>query len=239
MNQSHHVDVDKIQAAVGSVWASAGYAESVSGIVPLADLIRSYPIRVAEIEGLTYRTATDYMIGEAGGNLSIPYEDDQPLSGFLYADRSGNACILVERKDRFQRRRFSAAHELGHYILHFLPVLETAPIEPYTDLVYSEGLVYPDQEDMENTSSDTAVLTQPVMQVELISGFVTLDSEQAEKEANRFAVELLMPENAVRAMVNQMACQFGGMHEIMVKRLTTHFLVSREAMTWRLVGLGL
>ncbi len=239
MKQSTRVDVDKVQAVVRSVWTSAGYKEPVSGIVPLDDLIRSYPIRIAEVEGLTHSTATNYLISEAGSSISVPMGDDQQLSGFLYADRSGNACILVEREEPIQRRRFSAAHEFGHYIQHFLPVLENTPIEPFADLVYSEGLVYPDQELEEVDSMDAMLLTQPILQAELVSGYIILDSEQAEKEANRFAVELLMPEKAVRASVNQMTRQFGGTRGIIAKRLATQFLVSPEAMTWRLVGLGL
>lgn len=47
------------------------------------------------------------------------------LAGFLYVNTS-YGCIFVEANDRLTRRRFSVAHELGHYLLHFLPLLEGA-----------------------------------------------------------------------------------------------------------------
>lgn len=46
-----------------------------------------------------------------------PAEDD--LSGFLYRDRKRNSAIIGVNADHHpNRRNFTAAHELGHYLLH-------------------------------------------------------------------------------------------------------------------------
>ena len=48
------------------------------------------------------------------------------MAGYLFAyqrDESSYGCILVKQDDPVERRRFSAAHELGHYLPHFLPLL--------------------------------------------------------------------------------------------------------------------
>ena len=48
-----------------------------------------------------------------------------PLSGFLYAN-GGGACVFVREEDAVARRRFCAAHELGHYLLHWPMVVDAA-----------------------------------------------------------------------------------------------------------------
>jgi Zn-dependent peptidase ImmA (M78 family) len=46
-----------------------------------------------------------------------PAEDD--LSGFLYRDKKRKMAIIgVNSKQHANRRNFTAAHELGHYLLH-------------------------------------------------------------------------------------------------------------------------
>lgn len=43
---------------------------------------------------------------------------DDDLSGFLYRDDSGVAIIGANRNHHENRRRFTIAHELGHFLLH-------------------------------------------------------------------------------------------------------------------------
>jgi Zn-dependent peptidase ImmA (M78 family) len=43
---------------------------------------------------------------------------DNDLSGFLYRDDSGHAIIGANRNHHENRRRFTIAHELGHFLLH-------------------------------------------------------------------------------------------------------------------------
>lgn len=96
---------------------------------------------------------------------------------FKRADVSGmvdpkEKQIIVAEGDSDTRKRFSVAHELGHYILH------------YNGL---EGKTFPDTEDYHVSYRDN-VSTQ---------GF-----DIAEIEANYFAANLLMPANEVISQWN-------------------------------------
>jgi IrrE N-terminal-like domain len=74
----------------------------------------------------------------------MPEDVDVALAGFLYAWPYRNAvwgCLLVEQNDIVERRRFSAAHELGHYMLHFRPAIQ-AEREHGRRLTIVEGLSY-------------------------------------------------------------------------------------------------
>ena len=61
--------------------------------------------------------------------------------------------------------------------------------------------------------------------------------EQMEREANQFAVELLMPADVLLKLVAQYAPNFQG--EELVWRLSTEVLVSQATMRWRLHSMGL
>jgi Zn-dependent peptidase ImmA (M78 family) len=82
--------------------------------------------------------------------------------------------IAVEESHHEHRQRFSIAHEVGHYVLHYLPQPRQGEVFACT------------QEDMEVT----ALVAVPARTAHL----------RREMEANLFAGELLMPEPSVRAM---------------------------------------
>jgi Zn-dependent peptidase ImmA (M78 family) len=68
--------------------------------------VRSAPVDVTSIA-----TALGVEVQET------PAEDD--LSGFLYRDRQRKSAIIGVNADHHpNRRNFTAAHELGHYLLH-------------------------------------------------------------------------------------------------------------------------
>ena len=91
------------------------------------------------------------------------------------------------------RRRFTIAHEIGHYVLH-------AP--------GATGAVF------------CRVTDSPEAPQQLI-----------ERQANRFAAELLMPEDLIRSEAARLGPECAVMAEL--------FQVSTPAMGWRLYNLGL
>ncbi|MEX2557807.1 MAG: XRE family transcriptional regulator [Actinomycetota bacterium] len=115
------------------------------------------------------------------------------LSAFLLR-ADGRAVIGVNSNQHPVRQRFSAAHELGHFVL-----------------AHSDGSMF-----------DYAVPT-------------TSDGEppgydpQNEREANNFAAELLMPE---KHLIEEAA-------DYSLARLAKRYEVSQEAMSFRLLNLGL
>src|SRR5688572_20250341 len=87
-------------------------------IVRLSDLVRALNLTCVEMRGLTRDMASRKLAERGGLQDEDGGERQSPLAGFLYAVGE-DASIFVEEGDPVSRRRFSVAHELGHYLLHF------------------------------------------------------------------------------------------------------------------------
>jgi Zn-dependent peptidase ImmA (M78 family) len=180
-----------------------------AGPVPLDRLIGAYPLVHEEVPGLNHAAASA-LLGRWGVRwLDIP-QPDPTLAGFLYANaRSG--YIFVRRGDGLPRRRFTAAHELGHYRLHLAPALAQS-----------------DPADAEMIQSDVQIAES-----------AEADLVAIERQANRFAAELIMPEMVCRALFDRYTERYGTTARFLVHHIAGELLVSREATAWRLHGLGL
>lgn len=222
------------------------------GVVPLYDLIRAYPIRVAEIKDMTIQSVADFLEAETGQKLPLADSENQnlQLAGYLYLQEYQGffyGCILVEKKPHsapVSRRRFSAAHELGHYLLHFLPLLELHQQNNLKEpLVLTEGLyVQKKGEDDDDSKEDDDEQTSQftfTSEVQAVTDFLGIDEQQMEKEADQFAAELLMPTSACFALAKRYIRRFGRKRDVLAKRLATEFLVSDQAMKRRLKDLEL
>jgi hypothetical protein len=195
-------------------------------IVPLGGLIDGANLVCTEIEALTSERVSAYLLGR--GAIVEPLSDSgtDRLAGFLYANGAGGG-IFVEREDRVTRRRFSAAHELGHFMLHFLPLLQGAGAEALDPEGLTEALLRPTDEEADPSQGRFGSRSSCLLP----------DQERMEREADRFAAEILMPEGVVRALGARYGSDFQG--EDLVWRLSGEMLVSRAAMRWRLKDLGL
>lgn len=208
--------------AIGRLFAAAGLpwpppARRTVVPVPLDTLIRTYNLAQDEVPGLS-RAAAGAYLARWGVQRPELLADASPLAGFLFANAKGG-YILVNADDPLPRRRFTAAHELGHYLLHFLPRLEAAhDVETY--------LVQDDR-------------GETVCEEEKRDGDKSLSLPEMERQANRFAAELLMPEAVCRTATDLYAARFRTPARFLEHHLARDMLVSREAMRWRLRGLGL
>ena len=185
--------------------------------IPLDEFIRTYNLVHIEITGLNCSAAYGELLRR---NVHRPElkDDAAPLAGFLFANARGG-LILVRRDDPLPRRRFTAAHELGHYLLHFLPLLEGAGARE-AHIVQADG---DETVSEEGPQADSDGPTLPEM----------------ERQANRFAAELLMPEGVCRSLVAHNERRYGATPRFLEHQLAGDLLVSREAARWRLHGLGL
>jgi Zn-dependent peptidase ImmA (M78 family) len=236
MNSIKPYTSHQVQEIANRVWESLDFITSMPGISPLYDIIGSYPILTAEIEGLTFQSAVKFLTSETGQTVPVPENNSQELAGFLFIQRYRKAfygCILVEKQDSIVRRRFSAAHELGHYLLHFLPLLEAQPST--SDLILAEGLSYAKEAPEEMPTGKLAILESPDQDIR----FNFIGDEVVEREANQFAAELLIPEETCRQKYQTFSQKYGTKRLVLTKRLATEFLVSPEAMKWRLIALRL
>lgn len=228
----------EIAAVVRSlrVQAEVEPSQRQASIVPLYDLICHYPIRVAELSQLTYRQAAQFLVAETGQAVPLAADHDRPLAGFLYIYEFAGAlygCILVKREDPIERRRFSAAHELGHYILHFLPLLQLQrSIASPETLILTEGHSY-EEENGGSTEEPSGQLTF-TRGVRPFSTRWTRDLQQAEAEANQFAAEVLMPSGVCVKLIDDFERGSRVRESTLVRRLAGELLVSRQAMRRRL-----
>lgn len=135
--------------------------------------------------------------------LSLKYEYFQDdLSGVLMR-RNGRAIIAVNANDPVSRRRFTIAHELGHYVLEH------------------QGDVFVDRTILRRDARSSNAV------------------DRQEIEANAFAAALLMPEEQVIRHANRILDMGHLDPQDIPNRLAKMFLVSEQAMRYRMTGLGL
>lgn len=143
--------------------------------------------------------------------IKLAFEDfEKEISGVLLI-KNGQAAIGVNRNHSTNRQRFSIAHEIGHYVLHHH---DDGPArdELFVDKKWSYSAYF---------RSETA--SQGV--------------DDREIQANRFAAELLMPEELVRNQIVNLKLDLSDDFDIF--RLASILQVSGEAITIRLLNLKL
>ena len=93
-------------------------------IAPLGPLMDRPPARREEIPDLTSQKVCAGLMRRGAVEKAELFGEAtaDPLAGFFYAC-GAYAWIFVCAGDPVVRKRFSAAHELGHFLLHFRPQL--------------------------------------------------------------------------------------------------------------------
>jgi hypothetical protein len=194
-------EIDPVAEAVSRLHGVA-FDPGRRGPVPLADYFAETALDHISLPSLTRGAVSEYLRAQG-----VPADDvgdaADVLAGFVFvAGRVGWA--FVSAGDSLARRRFTAAHELGHFLLHRSSM---GRFRADTDATLREA------------DEDAA--------------------DRMEREANRFAAELLMPADLCRARAVELrekchCCPRG----VLVYRLASELLVSREALRYRLHSLG-
>jgi Zn-dependent peptidase ImmA (M78 family) len=220
-----------IEAAICELYQLAEVPQQTEKryITPLNDLVGIFNLRCIEIAGLTSEEASCYLLRQ--GVIAEPLSacNREPLAGYIYVGRSVGH-IFVEKNDLLVRRRFSVAHELGHYVLHFLPLIEQ--LEQDGEVIEIIEALNKADEGAEEPPMGKVYLPFRTDLEALLPPY-----ERMEYEANRFAATLLMPDETVKRRVHVYAADCRG--EDLIWRLATELLVSKEAMKWRLHNLDL
>ncbi len=201
-------------------------------IVPLNRMFAEYPLMIIELPNgktLSTRSAVKFLEIEIGFEMPELATDEQKLSGFLYTAKFGDSlqgCVFTDKSEPTVRRRFSAAHEFGHYLLHFVPLLKTAGTE---NLFLTESMAISDSDEIQS-------------EIKIAEDFdfkkIGVESKyEMEQEADFFAAELLMPRNACLKAAT-IFIEIGKNKKALINRLATEFLVSFEAMKRRLEDLA-
>jgi IrrE N-terminal-like domain len=173
------------------------------GPVPLERFLAEHALRLVELPRLSRSAVYDYLLAKG----SIPGEmgEDEDLAGFLYLTGPFGR-VFVNADDPVPRRRFTAGHEFGHFVLH-----------------------------RSSMGGRVSFGDSPATVVE-----VEDDTAAAmERQANRFAAELLMPASVCRARGAAFRKAYGICPRTpFAYHLASELVVSPEAMRYRLKDLG-
>jgi len=162
------------------------------------------PEQVLEECEITTRPIPLEQIAQRYGITQVNLSASGDIFGAIVRE-NGNVMIAVNPDQHPNRQRFTTAHELAHFFLH-----------------YADGMGHVEHVDTYlRVSWRNSVSSQGV--------------DWNEIEANRFAAALLMPEHMLRKDLDQ----FQTLDRDAVQRLASMYKVSRLAMHFRLVNLGL
>ncbi len=225
----------KISEAVREVFAQINldYEDFPPQIVPLNRIFAEYPIMIAELPNgktLSTKTAVKFLEIEIGFEMPELETDERKLSGFLYTAKFGDflqGCVFTDKSEPTVRRRFSAAHEFGHYLLHFMPLLKASKTE---NLFLAESMAIDESDEI-----------QAEIKIADDFDFIKIGAEnkyEMELEADFFAAELLMPRNACLQAAQVLRFNPGKNKKAIINNLATMFLVSFGAMKRRLEDLA-
>ncbi len=224
-----------IQVAIADLYSIADIPQPTvkQSVILLSELIGGYNLTCTEIVGLTNEAASNFLLRRGAILEPITDSDKEPLAGYIYVNKT-SGHIFVERSDFLVRRRFSVAHELGHYLLHFLPLIASgAFVDEYESVEITEALApSSSEEDADDLPLGQVRLPRQAERLSLLPSF-----QQMEREANEFAAELLMPAGIVRRLLARYAVDCRG--DDLIWRLSSEMLVSRAAIRWRLRELHL
>ncbi len=187
--------------------------------VPLHQFLQEVPLVQVPITRLTPGKAISWLGQVYGWKEPIAPGDsvDSSLAALLVLSRGPGGFLFVNADDPVPRQRFSLAHELGHFLLHAQQIREELAKGRILALEHNPG----------NRERDP-------------------DYEARERQANRFAAELLMPETIVNAVFRQAfptgvdpktsKHHLGPLHKV-GWILAQKLLVSPEAMHYRFSSL--
>jgi len=180
-----------------------------SRIVPLQKLLAGQGLTHSEHPSLRRREAATYLSRELPYEVEIDGNPEDELSGYLFANSFGG-WVLVDRRDPIARRRYTVAHELGHFLLHAQPRLAAG------DIVFSEA-----QPKVDEAASVDNEAFGPGGEVQLVSRDAALEHGAVawETEANQFAAALLMPADLCQPLAEQYGPRCGHRRAVLAKRL--------------------
>jgi hypothetical protein len=192
-----------------------------SGPVPLGRLFDEFNLLHVSLPRLTRASIVQYLRGQGiiPGSLEEEGTTDEHFAGFLFTTGADGYVFVAEEEQQTTeqgeprlyrttvgRRRFTAAHELGHFLMH-----------------------------RDRMTARRWIADTPQTIREEDGG----DDFQMEREADRFAAELLMPADLCRQRATEFrkdyrCCPMSafGYH------LASDLLVSPEAMRYHLKRLG-
>ncbi len=227
-------------------------------ITRLGLLLERAQIALVEQPQLTSAFVAQFL--QSYGVKTVNQTENEPntpidLAGYCYA-AADLTFLFVRSDDPVTRRRFTIAHELGHYYLHFQPTLarwhdeveqhvqQGTPLPtPHTDGFPGEDAPAPKWQRGEAQSSENEEEALPSLpNTENAEAKKTTPAQpefEQEAEANLFAAALLMPASVIRACWKQAQTRGITRPVLRLDWMAQQMLVSRAAVKLRAASLGL
>ena len=162
-----------------------------------------------------YRRQIPVPVETLAHNLGLGLETEADLSEGISGliQREGDGYVIkAARGEHEYRRRFTIAHEIGHYMLHKSLLDEAGGT--------NDNTMY--RNDINGRAYNSHI------------------NDFHERQANSFAANLLMPEEEVRRVWSEKSQQSSHPEELpTLTEMHRHFRVSPSAMRWRLKNLEL
>jgi hypothetical protein len=237
MNTPTSLDAPSIEATIEYLYEESEAIRPTAKrcIAPLRKLITGCPLNCVEITDLTREAAIAYFSASESTRDQFDRRDGEILSGFLYtSSRSGTIFVNRSESEPVVRRRFSIAHELGHYLLHLRPLFMVLKAEG-TLIGISDVASDSDSGAADDSMERFAGRADIVGEIETAELLPPL--EEMERQADEFATELLMPVPLVQELFALNCAKFR--EKDLAWRLATEMLVSHAAMDRRLRDLKL
>lgn len=183
------------------------------GVLPVAieDVIQyEFPLEVRKVEGLTFAD-----VRRVAGKYQVEIQEEPPdtaLAGYLLVGQDWGVVLLNQEAgnpDRIWRQRFSAAHELGHYMMEARVLLANAE----ADEMLAIGCSYADMNRREFGADAVRQAEERYLRY------------RNEALANMFAAEALMPYDDARAFVSRRPFSMRTVDE-MAERFETSLMAS-------------
>ena len=135
-------------------------------------------------------------------------KDFQDLKGYLAIKPKAPSVIVVSEDEPYEHQRWTVAHELWHYFTH-----------------------------KDDRFKDMKFYAEHSLNQDITSESFTEETDEEEKEANRFAAELLMPEKEFKRRYRELILKGSPLY--VKKELSESFGVSQTAVRKRLMDLNL
>lgn len=146
-------------------------------------------------------------------------------------ENSNKAGIVINEIDHPNRKRFTLAHEFGHFI-SYTRQNKKGIFEDYFE--YSD--VLGDLNELSPMIPTTSSVADTVITAKPRNDISKIGNDLEEIFANRFAAAVLMPKNLIELELHRMK-SFGDHFEDSLKKLAKKFEVSETAMRFRLLNI--
>jgi len=219
----------RLRERAAAFWAGAPESARRGGDLEAA-VAWSAPLAVVALPNLDARRARGWL-AERGARLGDG-DSDRPLRGLLLAAR-GVGIVFLDGTLAPADRRFTVAHELGHFLLDYLEPRERVLREAPLLLEVVDGWRPPTR-----TERAQALLARVPIGLHAhlldrdVHGAATPDVETAEDAASQFALEVLAPWSAAldvaREVVGDRRSPHGELLAEVTARLAERFVLPAD-----------